>query len=147
MPRCELRDDALQRADGDAARPRPGPVVATICSLAPRTATDFAAFFETHVRPALAEAGARVLATFVTEQSPNTFPRLPVREGETVFVWFSGFADEAAYARFFHAMLAEGVAMAPGAYEALFVGVAHTDDVLDRIAEAAAAAARVACAT
>ena len=39
--------------------------------------------------------------------------------------------DEAAYARFFHAMLAEGVAMAPGAYEALFVGLAHTDDVLD----------------
>ena len=45
--------------------------------------------------------------------------------------------DEAAYARFFHAMLAEGVAMAPGAYEALFVGLAHTDDVLDQIAEAA----------
>ena len=30
--------------------------------------------------------------------------------------------DEAAYAAFFHAMLAEGVAMAPGAYEAIFVG-------------------------
>jgi glutamate-1-semialdehyde 2,1-aminomutase len=49
--------------------------------------------------------------------------------------------DEAAYARFFHAMLAEGVAMAPGAYEAIFVGVAHTDDVLDRIADAASRAA------
>jgi glutamate-1-semialdehyde 2,1-aminomutase len=49
--------------------------------------------------------------------------------------------DEAAYARFFHAMLAEGVAMAPGAYEAIFVGLAHTDDVLDRIAEAAHRAA------
>ena len=33
--------------------------------------------------------------------------------------------DEAAYARFFHAMLNEGVAMAPGAYEALF-GVSDT---------------------
>jgi glutamate-1-semialdehyde 2,1-aminomutase len=52
--------------------------------------------------------------------------------------------DEAAYARFFHAMLAEGVAMAPGAYEALFVGWAHTDDVLDRIAEATSRAAVVA---
>jgi glutamate-1-semialdehyde 2,1-aminomutase len=50
--------------------------------------------------------------------------------------------DEAAYARFFHAMLAEGVAMAPGAYEALFVGLAHTDDVLDQIAEAAERAAK-----
>jgi len=52
--------------------------------------------------------------------------------------------DEAAYARFFHAMLAEGVAMAPGAYEAIFVGLAHTDEILDRVAEAARRAARVA---
>lgn len=52
--------------------------------------------------------------------------------------------DEAAYARFFQAMLAEGVAMAPGAYEAIFVGVAHTDEVIDRIAEAAVRAAVVA---
>ena len=50
--------------------------------------------------------------------------------------------DERSYARFFHAMLDEGVAMAPGAYEALFVGLAHTDEVLDTIAEAAARAAR-----
>ncbi|HEY5664479.1 MAG TPA: glutamate-1-semialdehyde 2,1-aminomutase [Ilumatobacter sp.] len=49
--------------------------------------------------------------------------------------------DEAAYARFFHAMLAEGVAMAPGAYEAIFVGLAHTDAVIDRIAERAHRAA------
>ena len=41
--------------------------------------------------------------------------------------------DEAAYARFFHGMLAEGVAMAPGAYEALFVGLGHDDTVLDRL--------------
>jgi glutamate-1-semialdehyde 2,1-aminomutase len=52
--------------------------------------------------------------------------------------------DEAAYARFFHAMLAEGVAMAPGAYEAIFVGLAHDDSVLDRIIEAASVSARVA---
>jgi glutamate-1-semialdehyde 2,1-aminomutase len=49
--------------------------------------------------------------------------------------------DEAAYARFFHAMLREGVALAPGAYEALFVGLAHTDDVLDTISTAATRAA------
>ena len=49
--------------------------------------------------------------------------------------------DERLYARFFHAMLDEGVAMAPGAYEALFVGLGHTDAVLDRIAEAAGRAA------
>ncbi len=54
--------------------------------------------------------------------------------------------DEAAYARFFHAMLAEGVAMAPGAYEAIFVGLAHTDEVIEQIADRAARAARVAAA-
>jgi len=38
-------------------------------------------------------------------------------------------------------MLAEGVAMAPGAYEALFVGLGHDDAVLDDLAERAARAA------
>jgi glutamate-1-semialdehyde 2,1-aminomutase len=41
--------------------------------------------------------------------------------------------DEAAYARFFHAMLDAGVAMAPGAYEVGFCGLAHTDDVVDEV--------------
>jgi glutamate-1-semialdehyde 2,1-aminomutase len=49
--------------------------------------------------------------------------------------------DEAAYAAFFQAMLAEGVAMAPGAYEAIFVGLAHDDAVLDELGERAARAA------
>ncbi len=49
--------------------------------------------------------------------------------------------DEKMYARFFHAMLGQGVAMAPGAYEALFVGLGHTDEVLDRLADAANIAA------
>ena len=50
--------------------------------------------------------------------------------------------DEAAYAAFFHAMLDEGVAMAPGAYEAIFVGLGHTDAVLDHVGAAAERAAR-----
>ena len=49
--------------------------------------------------------------------------------------------DEATFAAFFHAMLAEGVALAPGAYEAVFVGLAHTDAVIDEIGEAAHRAA------
>lgn len=49
--------------------------------------------------------------------------------------------DEREYARFFHAMLGQGVAMAPGAYEALFVGLGHTDDVIARLADAANSAA------
>jgi glutamate-1-semialdehyde 2,1-aminomutase len=43
--------------------------------------------------------------------------------------------DERMYARLFHAMLAEGVALAPGAYEALFVGLGHNDSVMQQLAE------------
>ena len=49
--------------------------------------------------------------------------------------------DEDRYARFFHAMLDHGVAMAPGAYEVMFPGLAHDDAVLEAVAEAAAHAA------
>ena len=42
--------------------------------------------------------------------------------------------DEATYARFFHALLSGGVAIAPGAYEALFVGLAHDDATMDELA-------------
>ena len=41
--------------------------------------------------------------------------------------------DEKLYARVFHALLGAGVAMAPGAYEALFVGLGHDDSVLDEL--------------
>jgi glutamate-1-semialdehyde 2,1-aminomutase len=43
--------------------------------------------------------------------------------------------DEKLFARFFHALLAQGVAMAPGAYEAIFVGLGHDDVVMDDLAE------------
>ena len=49
--------------------------------------------------------------------------------------------DEAGYARFFHAMLQRGVALAPGAYEVMFCGLAHTDELLERVIEAARGAA------
>jgi glutamate-1-semialdehyde 2,1-aminomutase len=47
--------------------------------------------------------------------------------------------DEAAYAKLFHALLAQGVAIAPGAYEALFPGLAHTDQVMEEITAALSA--------
>jgi glutamate-1-semialdehyde 2,1-aminomutase len=49
--------------------------------------------------------------------------------------------DEKAYAAFFHAMRERGVALAPGAYEVMFPGTTHRDDILDRIVEIAADAA------
>jgi glutamate-1-semialdehyde 2,1-aminomutase len=45
--------------------------------------------------------------------------------------------DEAAYARAFHALLDLGVAIAPGAYEVLFPGLAHTAAVVDEVVAAA----------
>jgi NIPSNAP len=59
----------------------------------------FIKYFESTIKPALIEAGASLLACFVTEDSPNTFPQLPVREGEHTFVWFAGFPDQAAHQR------------------------------------------------
>jgi glutamate-1-semialdehyde 2,1-aminomutase len=45
------------------------------------------------------------------------------------------------YSRFFHAMLRRGVALAPGAYEVMFPGLAHDEGVLARVVEAAGEAA------
>ena len=50
--------------------------------------------------------------------------------------------DNGLYQHFFHAMLDEGVALAPGAYEILFVSLAHSEEDLSRTVEAAAVAAR-----
>ena len=50
-------------------------------------------------------------------------------------------ADEAGYAKLFHALLDRGVALAPGAYEVMFPGLAHSDDVLAEVAAAVTEAA------
>ena len=49
--------------------------------------------------------------------------------------------DTAQYAAFFHAMLARGVALAPGAYEVMFPGLSHTEGIIDEIGDIADAAA------
>jgi glutamate-1-semialdehyde 2,1-aminomutase len=53
--------------------------------------------------------------------------------------------DEQLYARLFHELLDRGVAIAPGAYEAMFPGLSHDDEILGRVVavahDAAAAAA------
>jgi len=84
---------------------------------------------------------------------------LPVqvpRVGPLLGLWFGGGpdvegptdyegaqrTDEDLYAAFFHAMLHRGIALAPGAYEALFPGLAHSKDELERVADLARAAAQ-----
>ena len=76
-----------------------GFVSATIYYFNKPVDSDFINYFENTIHPVLMESDALLLAHFVTEDSPNTFPRLPVREGENVFVWFAGFQDQDAYER------------------------------------------------
>ena len=47
------------------------------------------------------------------------------------------------YGRFFHAMLDEGIYLAPSQFEAGFIGLAHTDELLDRTIEAARSALKL----
>ncbi len=48
----------------------------------------------------LIEAGAKQVAWYVTDTSPNNFPKLPVRESETVLVGFALFNDVASFEKF-----------------------------------------------
>ena len=48
-------------------------------------------------------------------------------------------ADTAAFARFFHGMLAEGVYLPPSQFEAMFLSLAHTEADVDRLGRAARA--------
>jgi glutamate-1-semialdehyde 2,1-aminomutase len=49
-------------------------------------------------------------------------------EAPTDFDSAKAVCENGVYERFFHGMLAEGVALAPGAYEALFPSLAHGSD-------------------
>ena len=54
-------------------------------------------------------------------------------------------SDTATYAKFFHAMLENGIYLAPSQYEAMFVSLAHTDEVIEQTIEAAETALRRCC--
>jgi hypothetical protein len=72
-------------------------IVATVYYFERSVPSDFINFFEYTLKPVAASLGATISAYFVTENSENTFPALPVRDGENVFVWFSTFQDLVAY--------------------------------------------------
>ena len=79
-------------------------VVATIYYFTAPVAPDFINFFEHTLRPVIEGLDATISASFVTENSENTFPTSPVRLGENVFVWFSTFPDLAAYENYLAAL-------------------------------------------
>ena len=50
-------------------------------------------YFSDEVVPVIAAAGGTPLACLVSEHAVNTFPALPVREGDNALVWLSGFQE------------------------------------------------------
>ena len=89
------RSTAPRAAVGTNALPA-SRVIATIYSFPAPVDDAFRRFFHDEIAPALTEAGTAPIAELETESAENTFPRLPVRTGEHVFVWFARFDDEAA---------------------------------------------------
>jgi len=70
-----------------------GAICIGICALAEAAEQGFAARFDDQFIPLLRKHGAGLLARYLTDASANSFPRLPVRESERVFVWLARFDD------------------------------------------------------
>jgi glutamate-1-semialdehyde 2,1-aminomutase len=76
---------------------------------------------------AASEAGIQSVSNRVGSMFTTFFTQNPVTD------WTSANQSKReAYARFFHAMLAEGVYLAPSQFEAGFVSTAHSDEIIER---------------
>ncbi|MFC5592640.1 NIPSNAP family protein [Lysobacter niastensis] len=82
-------------------------IEAGICLLDAPAAQGFLDTFDRELAPRLRAAGAALIGVYVTESSENTYPRLPVREGEQALVWFARFDDVEAHHRYEAALLAD----------------------------------------
>ncbi len=87
--------DAAARPGPEAPESDGGVVLAEIFPSSRPIGNELVAEFESDVIPELRASGVVPLAVLVTEPSANTFPSLPVREGEHVFAWFASFSDRA----------------------------------------------------
>jgi glutamate-1-semialdehyde 2,1-aminomutase len=76
--------------------------------------------------PAVVPRVGPLLGLFFSDTLPSNFDEAEIP------------ATNGVYQRFFHGMLDRGVALAPGAYEAIFVSLAHTDAIIDETVEIAA---------
>lgn len=81
---------------------------------------------------AAAEVGIPLVGAAVGGMFGVFFSETPVHSFEA-----AQRSDVAAYGRFFHAMLARGVYLAPSAFETSFLSTAHDDAVVERTLEAA----------
>ena len=77
-----------------------------------------AAFDDAGVTAVLPRIGP-LLGIFFTDTAPHDFDSAKAA------------ADNGVYPRFFHGMLDRGIALAPGAYEAIFPSLAHGDDEIE----------------
>jgi glutamate-1-semialdehyde 2,1-aminomutase len=96
----------------------------------------------------LERASARLADGFAERADAAGVPVVVNRVGSMLTVFFNESApvedwqgasssSTKRFARFFHAMLDRGVYLPPSQYECLFLGAAHTDDVVDRTLDAA----------
>jgi glutamate-1-semialdehyde 2,1-aminomutase len=83
------------------------------------------------IAEAAREAGVETVTNRVGSMFTAFFTDAPVTDWPT-----AARSDRRRYGRFFHSMLEEGVYLAPSQFEAAFLGVAHTDELLDRTVEA-----------
>jgi hypothetical protein len=99
-----LRPTGVDDGVPDRTRPSgPGPggdgacpvLTATIHLLREPVDAGFLRWYAAEVEPLLDDVGSRRLALLETEPAANTFPRLPVREGEFAVVRLARFPDEA----------------------------------------------------
>jgi glutamate-1-semialdehyde 2,1-aminomutase len=99
---------------------------------------DAGARLEQGLRDAAVEAGIAVTSNRVGSMMTAFFT------DETVVDWTTAKkSDTEIYARFFRAMLQEGIYLAPSQYECAFVGVTHTNEIIEKTIEAARKAMRI----
>ena len=78
------------------------------------------------------DAGVKTVTNRVGSMWTSFFTGEPVVDWDT-----ANKCDRELYGKFFHAMLDEGVYLAPSQFEAAFVSLAHDDEVIERTIEAA----------
>jgi glutamate-1-semialdehyde 2,1-aminomutase len=81
---------------------------------------------------AAGEMGVKTVTNRVGSMWTSFFTSEPVVDWDS-----ANKSDRQRYGKFFHAMLEEGVYLAPSQFEAGFVSLAHTDAVIDKTIEAA----------
>jgi glutamate-1-semialdehyde 2,1-aminomutase len=79
-----------------------------------------------------AEAGFKTVTNRVGSMWTSFFTEAPVTNWST-----ANRSDRELYGRFFHAMLDEGVYLAPSQFEAAFVSITHTEEIIEQTINAA----------